>query len=162
MIRKIITVPGCAGSWGRHRLGQSQRANGAIVCGRITRWSASFRRVAADTSQRKRRHRLPTGPRFTPKWTMLNNICHIPHRYSITPYMEAPKCRFCGARHYAMQPHVFNNATEPRTKPVKLAAPIVKETIPQALHCPTCQCNGKRVYKSAAERQKAYRERRKL
>ena len=37
----------------------------------------------------------------------------------------------------------------------------LNETWKKRRHCPTCHCNGKRVYKSAAERQRAYRLRHK-
>ncbi len=83
--------------------------------------------------------------------------------------MEAPKCKLCGAKHLLSESHVFLSS-EPIdyfAKNISEAMPVV--AMPQAAevnkewetrkHCPTCTC--KRVYKTAAERQKAYRERHK-
>jgi len=59
-----------------------------------------------------------------------------------------------------MQPHVFDFTSKPSAKPVPSSEKL-NETWAKRRHCPTCHCNGKRVYKTAAERQKAYRERHK-
>ncbi len=82
--------------------------------------------------------------------------------------MENPKCRFCGERHSLLEEHVYKmepnhpieaNRPSPRkAEPMPIAAEINKAWETRK-HCPTCTC--KRVYKSAAERQKAYRERHK-
>jgi len=78
---------------------------------------------------------------------MLHNACYVLSRYYNVTGMEAPKCRICGAKHYAMQPHVFKDAPN-------LAAPAAPAT-GKTKHCHTCRC----FPMTAAERQKAYRER---
>jgi hypothetical protein len=87
--------------------------------------------------------------------------------------MDKPKCRLCGYKHSLSEPHVIpdtvlgvkpktNRVTEtPKldTKPVTKEPEVTKPvTDKQTKHCPTCRCI--RVYKSNAERQRAYRARR--
>ncbi len=86
--------------------------------------------------------------------------------------MEAPKCKLCGAKHHFREPHA-GFKLEPKKEPVNWLAKTPNEikeamaTIPIAAevneawstrkHCPTCRC----YPMTAAERQKAYRERHK-
>ncbi len=78
--------------------------------------------------------------------------------------MEAPKCKLCGERHALSESHVFK--LEPKSEPVKIRVEKVekakfsmeKSTVLGTLkHCRTCRC----FPMTAAERQKAYRERHK-
>jgi hypothetical protein len=94
--------------------------------------------------------------------------------------MEPPKCKLCLKRHYGscfgeLQQRVYEKAVKPKPKPQPHSMPnaaqinaefelhrlLASEAVKTntVKHCPTCTC--KRVYKSAAERQKAYRERHK-
>jgi len=84
--------------------------------------------------------------------------------------MDKPKCRLCGEKHYATEPHVFSDqATKPRQRKAKTddtVTPAASDTVTEGgllihRHCPTCSCGGKKVYASHAERQRAYRNRRK-
>ena len=70
--------------------------------------------------------------------------------------MEKVLCRICGSRHNAWESHKFTKVTADE----KVETVIVpKSRNSGTRHCPTCRCEGKRVYDSAAERQRAYRER---
>lgn len=95
--------------------------------------------------------------------------------------MEEPKCRLCGARHSLREPHQFEG-DKSKAKAVSRVTPADFEKLDEIMaeseeiqqrnaerrerlgmttkHCPTCQCPGKRLYSSAAEKQKAYRQRR--
>ena len=94
--------------------------------------------------------------------------------------MDKPKCKLCGTAHYLNEDHLFSD-TKSRQSSGKLLATRV-DTVEGKLvpagggsarresvrvgnrprrqgHCPTCTCEGRKVYPSAAERQRAYRER---
>ncbi len=85
------------------------------------------------------------------------------------------KCKLCGELHTLSEPHVFGDS-----KPLaaKSGGPVTSRLIERddpgtpgkqsrpmtgrsGIHCRTCTCGEKQVYKSAAERQKAYRDRHK-
>ena len=73
---------------------------------------------------------------------------------------EAPKCKLCGARHLLSEPHAFlSKPIESRQDATKLMRNAVKlmPTGETRKHCKTCRC----YPMTAAERQKAYRERHK-
>jgi len=86
--------------------------------------------------------------------------------------MKKPLCRHCGERHYLTEPHVLSDLTTvtmSNTKPPKKAPSVTvsNEPLPKVTesvtegntpHCPTCRCFGPK-YKTNAERQAAYRER---
>ncbi len=61
--------------------------------------------------------------------------------------MDAPKCKLCGVKHLLTEPHVFGYCMPP----IEKSAALGKK------HCKTCRC----FPMTAAERQKAYRERHK-
>ncbi len=72
--------------------------------------------------------------------------------------MEAPKCKLCGVKHLLSEPHAFSkeDAELGRRKAMPIAAEI-NHTWETRKHCKTCRC----FPMTAAERQKAYRERHK-
>ena len=79
--------------------------------------------------------------------------------------MEKPKCKICNSRHYADEPHTLAERRVSRhgkrlpTAPSSALGP--QDSLPVAhahsKHCPTCHCT--RKYESNAERQRAYRDR---
>jgi hypothetical protein len=69
--------------------------------------------------------------------------------------MEAPKCRLCGQKHMLSEPHVFKDAELHVV--TEIAKAINEAATMKQRHCPTCRC----FPMTAAERQKAYRERHK-
>ena len=85
--------------------------------------------------------------------------------------MKKSICKLCGNPHSTWEPHVFSTPNplaaapvtelQPSGKPPK--APVTPSRVTESRvtvkHCPTCTCEEKRVYKTRAERQAAYRER---
>ena len=79
----------------------------------------------------------------------------------------APKCKFCGVRHWLSEPHEMFERSVAVTAPGrgKTATTVTQPVTPVVIvtnpvtgkHCPTCSCS--RVYKDGAAKQKAYRER---
>jgi len=50
---------------------------------------------------------------------------------------------------------------QPITNPKKPVDPVTKRDRVTRVHCPTCRCDAPRIHSSKAEKQKAYRERKK-
>ncbi len=69
--------------------------------------------------------------------------------------MEPPKCKLCGAKHHFREPH-SGFKLEPKRESMPTAAEV-NEAWETRKHCPTCHC----FPMTAAERQKAYRDRHK-
>lgn len=66
--------------------------------------------------------------------------------------MDKIKCKLCGAKHLLSEPHVF------RDEPADHLRELTKMVVGPK-RCPTCGHLRRRVYDSAAERQRAYRGR---
>lgn len=81
--------------------------------------------------------------------------------------MTAPKCYRCEGRHYSTQPCPVTPSRpqpiavnpRPSAEAAKPRGTVTESVTPQ--HCPTCTCGQKKVHKTNADRQAAYRERRK-
>jgi len=69
--------------------------------------------------------------------------------------MKKSICKLCGNPHSTWEPHVFS---APSFVAPKTPLPVMPSRV-TVKHCPTCTCEEKRVYKTSAERQAAYRER---
>ncbi len=75
--------------------------------------------------------------------------------------MDAPKCKLCGVKHLLSEPHAFDDTKQVRSQGFKRGYRLPAEqsmiTAVAVKHCKTCRC----FPMTAAERQKAYRERHK-